>query len=129
ELAHPDEDGNYIFSVDTSQFELVNAFFYTTFTLRMYERYARRAIPWAFPGARITVDVHVGNDANAFYNENARLLGFHTFTGHDGVERSTAISADIVTHEAAHAVLDGLRDLWNESFGLGPRAFHESFGD
>jgi hypothetical protein len=34
-----------------------------------------------------------------------------------------------VSHETAHAILDGIRDLYNESFGLGPAAFHESFGD
>lgn len=126
--AKPDEHGNYMFLPGSIEFDQVNAFYYTTFTLRMYERYAKRSIPWAFPAARIKIDPHVGNDANAFYDEGNQMLGFHTFK-YDGRELSTAQSADIVSHEAAHAILDGLRDLYNESFGLGARAFHESFSD
>ena len=128
-IAKPDEDGNYLYWPGTPEFDQVNAFYYTTFTLRMYERYARRVIPWSFPAPRINVDPYAGGLANAFYNEQDRLLGFHTFNEANGESRSTAQSADVVAHEAAHAVLDGMRDLYNESFGLGPRAFHESFGD
>lgn len=128
-LAVPDEEGNYLYWPDEPEFEQVNAFYYTTFTLRMFERYAYRQIPWSFPSARISVDPHVGDSANAFYNEQEQLLGFHTFNTNNHEVHSTAQSADIVSHETAHAVLDGLRDLYNESFGLGARAFHESFGD
>lgn len=128
-LALPEEDGNYMYPVGTPEFDQMNAFYYTTFTLRMYERYANRQIPWSFPSPRIKVDPHVGDLANAFYNEQEQLLGFHTFLNKAGERHSTAQSADIVTHETAHAILDGLRDLYNESFGLGCRAFHESFSD
>jgi len=126
--AKPDENGNYMYLPGSIEFDQVNAFYYTTFTLRMYERYARRSIPWSFPASRIRIDPHAGSDANAFYDEQNQMIGFQTFR-HDGKEHSTAQSADIVSHEAAHAILDGLRDLYNESFGLGTRAFHESFGD
>jgi hypothetical protein len=128
-LALPDEEGNYLYWPDTPEFDQVNAFYFATYTLRMFERYAHRQIPWSFPAARITINPHVGDLANAFYNEHERLLGFHSFASPSGGQQSTAQSADIVAHETAHAVLDGLRDLWNESFGLGARAFHESFSD
>lgn len=128
-IAQPDEQGNYYYWPGTPEFDQVSAFYYTTFTLRMYERYAKRTILWAFSKPRLTVDPHVGHFANAFYNEQEEMLGFHTFSTNNGTSFSMAQSADVVTHEAAHAVLDGLRDLYNESFGLGPRAFHESFGD
>ncbi len=127
-IATADEDGNFLYWPDTPQFNQINTFYYTTFTLRMHERYARRALPWSFPSPRIIIDPHVGDEANAFYNEQDKMLGFHNFTL-DGDIYSTAHSADIISHEAAHAVLDGVRDLYNESFGLGPSAFHESFGD
>jgi hypothetical protein len=127
--AQPDEDGHYLYAPNTPEFDLVNAFYYATFTLRMIERYAHRVIPYSFPAPRLRIDPHVGNQANAFYSEQDQMLGFHTYTLMNGEERSTAQSADIVTHEMAHAVLDGMRDLYNESFGLGSRAFHESFGD
>ncbi|RMG78059.1 MAG: hypothetical protein D6711_00060 [Chloroflexi bacterium] len=124
----PDEEGNYLYWVGTSEFDQVNAFYYTTFTLRMFERYAQRALPWAFPMPRITVDITLDDAMNAFYSEKDRMLGFHSFQV-NGRRISTAQSADIVSHETAHAILDGLRDLYNESFGLGATAFHESFGD
>lgn len=129
-IAQPDENGNYLFAPGSREFNQVNAFYYATLTLRMYERYARRPIPWSFNAPRLRVNPHTGSDANAFYNEQERLLGFHTFTPTNGdAPLSTAESADIVSHEAGHAVLDGIRDLFNESFGLGTTAFHESFGD
>lgn len=128
-VATPDEDGNYFYAPHTPEFSLVNAFYYATFTLRMFERYANRAIQWAFPSPRLRIDPHVGDAGSAFYNEQDRLIGFHSYKTADGTMSNTADSADIVSHETAHAVLDGLRDLWNESFGLGTRAFHESFGD
>ncbi len=126
--AKSDEYGNYLYWPGTPEFDQVNAFYYVTFTLRMYERYAARPLPWSFPVARIAVDPHVGDGANAFYNEQDRLLGFHSFQV-EGEFVYAAQSADIVSHETAHAVLDGVRDLYNESFGLGTNAFHESFGD
>jgi hypothetical protein len=126
--AQPDSQGNYLYWPGTSEFDQVNSFYYTTFTLRMYERYAHRALPWAFPSSHIAVDPHIREGTNAFYNEQDRLLGFSSFQV-DGEFIYAAQSADIVSHEAGHAVLDGLRDLHNESFGLGATAFHESFGD
>ncbi len=124
-----DEDGHYLYWPGTPEFDQVNAFYYASFTLRMYERYAGRSIPWAFPSPRLTISPSIGNEGNAFYHEQDKLLGFHLITDAKGESFSTAQSADIVSHETAHAVLDGLRDLYNESFGLGPTAFHESFGD
>lgn len=126
--AKPDAQGNYMYWPGTPEFDQVNSFYYATLTLRMYERYAHRALPWSFPAPRIAVDPHVGEGANAFYNEQDRLLGFNSFHV-DGEFIFAAQSADVVSHETAHAILDGLRDLYNESFGLGPTAFHESFGD
>lgn len=128
EIAEPNIDGNYLYWPGTPQFDQINSFYFTTFTLRMYERYARRALPWAFPSPRITINPHIGTERNAFYSEQEQLLGFHSFD-YNGKIASTAWSADIVSHETAHAILDSLRDLHNESFGLGPAAFHESFGD
>ncbi|MBL8116780.1 MAG: hypothetical protein JNJ78_04585 [Anaerolineae bacterium] len=128
ELAQPDAQGNYLFTPDHSQFDQVNSFYYATFTLRMFERYAYRHIPWSFGADRITIDPHAGTGANAFYSEPDRLIGFNGFVV-DGERIESAQSADIVSHETAHAVLDGIRDLYNESFGLGAAAFHESFGD
>lgn len=128
-VTKPDEEGHYLYPPGTPEFDQVNAFYFATFTLRMWERYAQRTLPWAFASARLTIDPHVGNLSNAFYSEQESLLGFHTFKGKNGEATSTARSADIVSHETGHAVLDGIRDLYNESFSVGCRAFHESFAD
>ncbi len=128
-VAQPDDDGHYLFPPGTPEFDQVNAFYFATFTLRMWERYAQRSLPWAFASSRLTIDPHVGDKANAFYSEQACLLGFHAFAGNNGEATSTARSADIVSHETGHAVLDGIRGLYNESFSVGCRAFHESFAD
>jgi hypothetical protein len=127
-LAKPDAQGNYLYWPGTPEFDQVNSLYYATFTLRMYERYAQRALPWSFPQPRLGIEPHAGDGANAFYSEQDRLLGFHSFT-YAGETIHAAQSADVVSHETAHAVLDGMRDLMNESFGLGAAAFHESFGD
>lgn len=126
--ARPDAQGNYLYWPGTPQFDQVNSFYYATFTLRMYEKYARRPLPWSFPAPRLAIDPHAGDGANAFYSEQDRLLGFHSFPV-DNEFVYAAQSADVVSHETGHAVLDGLRDLYNESFGIGGSAFHESFGD
>jgi hypothetical protein len=128
-VAQPDLDNNYLYWTDTPAFNQVNAFYYITLTLRMYERLGQRQIPWAFTSPRVTVDPHAGVGLNAFYDEENRMIGFYNFVHENGDVINTAQSADVVAHEAGHAVLDGLRDLYNQSFGLGPLAFHESFGD
>jgi hypothetical protein len=129
DIAVPDADNNYLYWTDTPQFNQVNAFYYVTLTLRMYEKFAHRKIEWAFKTRRVQVDPHAGTGLNAFYDEDSRTIGFFTFEQADGTRINTAQSADVVSHEAGHAVLDGLRDLYNQSFGPGPIAFHESFGD
>ncbi len=126
--AKADEQGNYMFWPGQPEFDQINAFYYATFTLRMYEHYAQRALPWSFPQERILIDPHAGIGGNAYYSELDTLLGFNGFQDDNDFIQSSQ-SADIVSHETAHAILDGMRDLYNESFGLGSNAFHESFGD
>lgn len=128
-LAEPDGSGNYLFDSSSPQFNQVNAFYYATITLRMFERFAQRQIPWSFAAPRLSIDPHAGVGVNAYYHEQNRNIGFYTFKTDTDETINTAQSADVVSHETAHAVLDGIRDLFNESFGLGAIAFHESFGD
>jgi hypothetical protein len=127
-VAQPDEDNNYLYWAGTPEFNQVNAFYYATLTLRMFEKLAHRRLAWAFTSPRLKIDPHAGDGTNALYNEDDRSLGFFSFD-FNGESFNTAQNADVVVHETAHAVMDGLRDLYNESFGMGPLAFHESFGD
>lgn len=126
--AQPNAQGNYLFWPGKPEFDQVNSLYYATFTLRMLEGYARHAIPWSFSAERLIINPHAGQGGNAFYSELDHLVGFNGFQDGNTLIQS-AQSADVVSHETAHAALDGLRDLYNESFGLGCAAFHESFGD
>jgi hypothetical protein len=68
-----------------------------------------------------------GNDANAYYDRAS--IRFFYFKGNSNKIIYTCDSADIITHELGHAILDAIRpDFWNiAAFEIG--AFHESFGD
>jgi hypothetical protein len=87
-----------------------------------------RRIPWAFEGNRLIVVPHAGYGQNAFYDRRSKSLQFYYFeSGADTVY--TCLSTDIVCHEFAHAVLDGVRPLFNESSSVEAAAFHEFMGD
>src|SRR6266496_3836635 len=72
--AQPDDQGNYMFWPGKPEFDQVNSFYYATFTLRMYERYAQRALPWSFHQERLMIDPHAGVGGNAYYSELDHLL-------------------------------------------------------
>ncbi len=87
-----------------------------------------RRIPWAFEGNRLIVVPRAGYGENAFYDRGSKSLQFYYFgSGSDVVY--TCLSADIVNHEFGHAVLDGIRPLYNESSLVQTGAFHEFIGD
>jgi len=88
-----------------------------------------RTIPWAFEGNRLIVVPHAGYGQNAYYDRASKSLQFYYFFDDDGETVYTCLSTDIVSHEFAHAVLDGVRPLYNESSSLQTAAFHEFIGD
>ena len=87
-----------------------------------------RSIPWAFEGNRLIVVPHAGYGENAFYDRASKSLQFYYF-GSEEETVYTCLSVDIVNHEFAHAVLDGIRPLYNESSNPQTGAFHEFMGD
>lgn len=87
-----------------------------------------RTIPWAFEGNRLIVVPHAGYGQNAYYDRASKSLQFYSFgSAEDTVH--TCLSTDIVHHEFGHAVLDGIRPLFNESCQPQTAAFHEFMGD
>jgi len=87
-----------------------------------------RRIPWAFEGNRLIVVPRAGYGENAFYDRNSKSLQFYYF-GSDPDIVYTCLSTDIVNHEFGHAVLDGIRPLYNEGSLVQTGAFHEFIGD
>ncbi len=87
-----------------------------------------RRIPWAFEGNRLIVVPRAGYGENAFYDRASKSLQFYYFGSAPDVVY-TCLSTDIVNHEFGHAVLDGIRPLYNESSLVQTGAFHEFIGD
>ncbi len=77
-------------------------------------------------GVTLAVHLDAGEDLNAYYDRKS-LSFFHGAA--NGKTIYTCESADIISHEFGHAVLDLLRpDLWDAALDE-VAAFHESFSD
>lgn len=87
-----------------------------------------RRIPWGFEGNRLIVVPRAGFGENAYYDRDTKSLQFYYF-GSDPDFVYTCLSVDIVNHEFGHAVLDGIRPLYNECSLVQTGAFHEFVGD
>lgn len=87
-----------------------------------------RTIPWGFEGNRLIVVPHAGYGENAYYDRTSKSLQFYYF-GSEEDTVYTCLSVDIVNHEFGHAVLDGIRPLFNESISPQTAGFHEFMGD
>ena len=87
-----------------------------------------RPVPWGFDGNRLIVVPHAGYGENAFYDQHSKSLQFYYF-GDMQSPGYTCLSHDIITHETGHAILDGIRPLYNQSASVQTSAFHEFIGD
>ncbi len=91
-----------------------------------------REVRWAFDAPQLLVVPRAGEMANAFYERESHSLQFFFFADPfgSGVERVyTSSSQDIVAHETAHALLDGIApDLYS---AVTPQslAIHEAVAD
>ena len=75
----------------------------------------------------LIIKPNAGQMPNAYYDRVG--LSFFWFNGRDGKKIYTALSADVITHELGHAVLDCLRpDFWSVG-SMEIWAFHVAFGD
>jgi len=98
-------------------------------TLGAFERALGRRVGWSSGGHQLHIAPHAFAQANAFYSEPDRALMFGYFERGDGSQVFTCLSHDIVAHETAHALLDGLRSRYTEPSGPDQAAFHEGFAD
>ena len=117
----------------TPQEAQINAWATAVDTLDLFQQPLAlgREVPWAFEGSRLRILPHAGYEANAFYSRQTRALHFGYFTAPSNRARriDTALSHDVVAHETAHAVLDGLRPFYLEATEADTPAFHEFVGD
>lgn len=88
-----------------------------------------REVRWAFDAPQILVVPRAGELENAFYQRESHSLQFFFFTDEDQKKIYTCASRDIVTHETAHALLDGIApDLYHASTPQS-LALHECVAD
>ena len=149
DAVEPNALGDFVTQPDTPQFDAVHTFAVVRQTLTMYQRSLHAAgldmpLPWQWNTSMDTRPLAVypyglPNVMNAFYSRTQGCLKFGDFIppSTDGGAQSgeparvyTCRSFDIVAHETAHAVLDGLKPQWlladapPQTGGL-----HEAFGD
>jgi hypothetical protein len=116
--------------VASSQFIQVSVFatVYRTMYLFEQKRTLGREIKWAFDGPQLLVVPRAGWMANAYYERRSHSLQFFSFMAGDTLVH-TSLSRDIVAHETAHALIDGIDpDLYD---ALDPQALalHEAIAD
>jgi hypothetical protein len=108
----------------------VNAFGTVMDTIAMVEEPngLGRRIGWGFDGPQLLVVPRAGEWANAFYERATRSLQFFSFTARQRWIH-TALSRDIVAHECAHAILDGVVPTLYDAITPQSHAIHEAVAD
>ena len=98
-------------------------------TLAEFQTALGRPVSWGFasPAHQLKIAPHAFADANAYYSRESESLSFGYFTGDSGANVFTCLSHDIVAHETAHALLDGLRAFFLRPSHADQAAFHEGF--
>jgi len=127
------------------QFHQQMAYAVASETIRRFEFALGRAVKWRFqtglkgdPHRKLLrIFPHGMQDTNAFYSRELRALVFGYFSASGdqlgsnlpGQTVFTCLSHDIIAHETTHALIDGLRQHFNEPTGPDALAFHEAFAD
>jgi hypothetical protein len=135
----PNAMGDYITTPGTDAFDAIHTFAVVHQTLTMYQRALNSPLPWQWNTGGNTDPLQVfphglPNTINAFYSRTQKALKFGDFIKPGEPPTSPRIftcrSFDIVSHEAGHAVLDGLKPAWI-LIGNPPQTggLHEAFGD
>jgi hypothetical protein len=130
EVPHPVSMGNL--AVDPVA-TAVSVFGAVHKTIGMFEEQDAlgRPVDWAFDAPQLLVVPRAGEMANAYYERESHSLEFFFFADPTRADRliHTANSQDIVAHETAHALLDGIApDLYS---AISPQslAIHEAVAD
>jgi hypothetical protein len=113
-------------------------------TVRRFELALGRPVRWRRPARnggpyrrKLRILPHGIQEANAFYDPELRALIFGYFRSNSlksgsnlpGQTIFTCLSHDIVVHETAHALVDGLRENFMIATHDDTPAFHEAFAD
>lgn len=122
----PAEEGIY-----GRSFQQVNAFATVLRTMYLFEEpdALGRRLTWAFGAPQLLVVPRAGEMPNAFYERESHSLQLFSISRDGKPPACACLSRDIIAHETAHAILDGIApDLYNS---LTPQslALHEAIAD
>jgi hypothetical protein len=86
---------------------------------------------------RLRIYPHALREANAYYSPVKKAILFGYFNAHNADAREgmpggivfTCLSHDVIAHEMAHAILDGIHRRMLEPTNEDTLAFHEAFAD
>jgi hypothetical protein len=115
--------------VGDRRFHAQNTYALVMKTLARFEFALGRRVGWSFKVHQLKVAPNGMLDANAFYSPHEEGLVFGYFPGRSGGTVHTCLSHDIVVHETAHALIDGLRERYLDPSSPDQAAFHEGFAD
>ena len=135
-------------SEGTPQFHQQMVYAVASLTIHRFERALGRKALWA-PGPgkhrkddsyfveKLRIYPHALREANAYYSpaKKALLFGYFSAPENDpanhvpGGTVFTCLSHDIIAHETAHALLDGMHRRLREATNPDMVAFHEAFAD
>ena len=111
----------------------VNVFATVLQTLSLFEEpdALGRRITWAFEAPQLLVVPRAGEMANAFYERESHSLQFFYLAPPAEGRRPvyTSLSRDIVSHETAHAILDGIAPSLYNAMAPQSLALHEAIAD
>jgi hypothetical protein len=106
-------------------------------TIAMFEEQDAlgRPVDWAFDAPQLLVVPRAGEMPNAYYERESHSLQFFYFPAPDPTDAGsktciyTANSQDIVAHETAHALLDGIAPDLYSAISSQSLAIHEAVAD
>ena len=112
---------------EDSTYHAMNVYAIVMRTLLRFEFALGRRVGWGIRGHQLKVVPHAFEEANAFYSPDLEALLFGYVLGRQPI--FLCLSHDIVAHETAHALLDGLRDKFMAPSSPDQAALHEAFAD
>lgn len=118
--------------IDTRAFNQASVYGAVLRTMKLFEHknVLGRPVSWAFDGPQLLVVPRAGEWANAFYQRESRSLQFFYVRPDPRSEPIfTSLSRDIVAHETAHAILDGIAPDLYDAHTPESLAIHEAVAD
>lgn len=114
--------------LDDPSFHAYNVYALVMRTLAHFEYALGRRVSWGFRAHQLKVVPHAFEEANAFYSRETEALLFGYYRTRSG-PTFLCLSHDIIVHETAHALLDGLRSRFMAPSSPDQAAFHEGYAD